>query len=30
MEREPEIRTFFLTPAEVINGFFRKLYYRQE
>ena len=21
---------FFLTPAEVIHGFFRKLYYRQE
>lgn len=30
MERQAKIRTFFLTPAEVINGIFRKLYYSQE
>ena len=30
MERQAEIRTIFLTPAEVINGIFRKLYYSQE
>lgn len=30
MERQAEIGPFFLTPAEVINGILRKLYYRQE